>query len=146
MELAFKATHVIGFILWIAGLIFYSRLVVAYRQSDALSENERTPVQKQFKDMLNQVYTLIANPGLLLVLIGGIAMIANNMGFLKMGWMHPKLLLVVLLIGYQHMSKSIFKKIQSGQSNWTVKKLKNWSLVPILLMLIIVVLATFKFF
>ena len=146
MELAFKATHVVGFILWIAGLIFYSRLLVAFRQSGTLGENDGHIVQKQLEKLLNQVYNLIANPGLLLVLIGGIAMIANNMGFLKMGWMHPKLLLVILLIGYQHMSKSIFKKLRSGQSNWTVKKLKNWSIVPILLMLGIVILATFKFF
>ncbi len=146
MDLLFKATHFIGLIIWMAGLLSYSRILVAFGESRSLESAERSILQKHYAGLLNKIYKLLSNPGMLLVLIGGIAMIAQNTAYLKMGWMHPKLLLVVLLIGYQHMSKSVFKKILSGDTKWTNARLKKLSLIPIVLMLLIVVLAVFKFF
>ena len=146
MELLFKATHFIGLIIWMAGLISFSRLLIAYADAGSGAGTERSVIQKHYSGLLDHIYKLLCNPGLLLVLIGGIAMIAHNSGFMKMGWMHAKLLLVVFLIGYQHMSKSIFKKIQNGDTKWTVAKLKKLSLVPVILMVLIVVLAVYKFF
>ena len=60
------------------------------------------------------------------------------------GWLHAKLLLVFLTIGYHHMCGGILKKFERGVNTRSHKWYRWFNEVPVVLMLAIVILVTVK--
>ena len=59
-----KAFHIIGVIVWFAGLFYLGRLFVYHQEADALPEPERSALKLQFSLMEKRLYYGITWPGL----------------------------------------------------------------------------------
>src|ERR1700740_1271794 len=88
-----KALHVTFVITWFAGLFYLPRLFVYHAATTDRISLER------FKVMERRLY-LIMSIGALLAALFGMAMLAAAPSYLQMGWLHAKLVLVLLLVGY----------------------------------------------
>jgi putative membrane protein len=60
------------------------------------------------------------------------------------GWMHAKLAMVVLVIGYHHACAVLLRKLAAGTSRRTHRWFRWFNEVPVVLLLITVVLVVVK--
>ena len=134
-----KAAHIIFVIALMAGLLIYPRYKLHQLRSKPGDELFET-----MKDASNRLRTIILNPALILVWVFGLTMLYLNQGLLSQGWMHTKLLLVVVLSGLHGYFISIGKKIDRGDIAPTSKTLKMLNEVPFLIMIGVVILAVGK--
>ena len=87
-----KALHVISIIAWMAGLLYLPRLFVYHCEAPAGSDTS-----ERFKVMERRLLRAIMNPAMIASYVFGIAMLVMIPEWMKQGWMHAKLLLVLLL-------------------------------------------------
>ena len=106
-----KVFHIIGVIVWFAGLFYLGRLFVYHREADERPEPESTTLKSQFSLMERRLYYGIAWPGLCISLVFGVALIIVS-GF--PGWLHAKLAFVLVLVVYHlwcgHLRKLLLKE------------------------------------
>jgi putative membrane protein len=60
------------------------------------------------------------------------------------GWLHAKLFLVILVIGYHHACGSLLKKFENGANTRSHVWFRWFNEVPVLLLLAIVILVVVK--
>jgi putative membrane protein len=135
MYLWIKALHIVFIASWFAGLFYLPRIFVNLAQETNPAALER------LQGMARRLYrftTILMVPALLLGL-----WLAMMIG-MKHGWLHAKLLLVVLAIGYHHACGSILKKFERGVNTRSHKWFRWFNEVPVILLLVIVILATVK--
>lgn len=147
-----KALHVVGFISWFAGLFYWGRILVYHGEVDERPENERSILEREWIAMENRVYRIIVNPAMILTWLGGLLMLGVSIygGTLSRwfvagtpGWMHVKLTLVLLLVGYQHYTKKrIMRPMQAGQRPLSGWQLRLWNEVPTVFLISIAFIAT----
>ena len=140
----FKAFHLIGVVVWFAGLFYLVRLFVYHAEADQKPEPARSILKKQYELMEKRLYSIIATPGMLVTVAMGIGLISTEPAILKSTWLHIKLTFVVLLIGYHHFCKRIMKKLAAGECNWTGQQFRALNEAPTILLVLIVLLAVFK--
>jgi putative membrane protein len=87
-----KALHIIFVVAWFAGLFYLPRLFVYHAQAEDAVSRER------FKVMERKLYRGIMTPTMVLTLVFG-AWLWLGYG-IRGGWLHAKLLLVIVLVGY----------------------------------------------
>ena len=129
-----KAFHIIFIASWFAGLFYLPRIFVN------LAQETETVATARLLLMARKLYrftTMLAVPALLL----GAALLAY--GF-QGGWLHAKLALVVLVIGYHHSCGSILKKFENGVNKRSHKWFRWFNEVPVLLLTLIVILVVVK--
>lgn len=134
-----QAFHIIFVIALIAGLLIYPR----YK----LHQLKSKPGDELFETMMeasNRLRKIILNPALILVWVLGITMLVMNQSLLSMGWMHTKLLLVLILSGLHGYFISMGKKIDRGDVVPSASTLKMLNEVPFLIMVFVVILAVTK--
>ena len=134
-----KAFHIIFIIALMAGLLIYPRYKLHQLNSKPGDELFET-----MKEASNRLRRIILNPALIIVWFLGIAMLVLNQSLLSLGWMHVKLLLVVILSGLHGYFISIGKKIDRGDVAPTAKTMKVLNEVPFLIMIGVVILAVVK--
>lgn len=147
--LAFKTLHVIGFVSWFAGLFYLVRLFVYHAESRDLPDPDRGVLHDQYSLMESRLYGIIATPAMVITWSGGTAMIvyremADGPWFALQGWLHFKLLLLVLLTGYHHWCKVLMKGFQAGRTPWSSSQLRAWNEVATLFLAAIVMPAVFR--
>ena len=134
-----QAFHIIFVIALMAALLIYPR----YK----LHQIKSQPGEQLFetmKDASNRLRRIILNPSLVIVWGLGITMLVMNQSLLSMGWMHTKLLLVLILSGLHGYFISLGKKIDRGEVAATTKTLKMLNEVPFIIMIFVVLLAVIK--
>ncbi|CAO3415341.1 protoporphyrinogen oxidase HemJ [Azospirillum doebereinerae] len=87
-----KALHVISIIAWMAGLLYLPRLFVYHTQAAPRSEASET-----FKVMERRLLRAIMDPAMTAAYVFGITMIVLEPAWMKQGWLHAKILFVLLL-------------------------------------------------
>jgi putative membrane protein len=133
-----KAGHVIFVIFWMAGLFMLPRFFVYHQESEPGSAEEARWVDREAK-----LRKIILNPALIMVWIFGIAA-ATGGNWWDAGWLHVKLLFVLLLSGYHGWMVGYAKKLAKGERRLTGKSLRLVNEVPGLAAAVIVVLAVVK--
>ncbi|MNJ44181.1 Copper resistance protein D [compost metagenome] len=124
---------------WFAGLFYLPRLFVYHAMSDDAPSRER------FKVMERKLYRGIMLPSMVATLAFGIAMAALNPTlFTGGGWLHVKLALVLLLIGYHHMCGAQLKRFARDENVRGHVFYRWFNEVPVLFLLAIVILAVIK--
>ncbi|MBS1254617.1 MAG: hypothetical protein MAG581_00413 [Deltaproteobacteria bacterium] len=136
-----KVFHIIGVIVWFAGLFYLGRLYVYHREADDRPEPERTTMKTQFSLMERRLYYGIAWPGLCISVVFGIALIIE-LGF--PGWLHAKLAFAVVLVGYHIWCGHLRKMLLNDQCGWSGTKFRLFNEVPTLLLFSIVFIVVFK--
>ena len=131
-----RALHIIFVLAWMAGLLIYPRLLV-YRL-----EAEGDP---RFEAAMDKAAAstrkIILTPAMIVVWLFGLALLFKNPDYLlSQPWMHTKLLLVVILTGYQGWMTSVGRKIAAGQKPLPPKRLRMLNEVPMIIAIVAVIM------
>ncbi|HEU5436596.1 MAG TPA: CopD family protein [Telluria sp.] len=130
-----KAFHIVFIASWFAGLFYLPRIFVNLAQETNTAATERLLLMAR---RLLRFTTMLAVPA---VLLG--VWLWLGYGF-KGGWLHAKLALVLLAIGYHHACGSLLKKFEKGVNQRSHKWYRWFNEVPVLLLTAIVVLVVVK--
>ena len=129
------AIHVFGFVLWASGLI--AATIMLSRQAGEIS----TEARQAFVQAQKKALRSMADPGALVTLLAGFALVATNSPyFLRAQWLHIKLLLVVILIGLHVMIAVRAKAVASGRATLERGQASNL-LIFVLLVLFSILIA-----
>ena len=134
-----KAFHIIFVVALMAGLLIYPRYKL-----HQLSSKPGDELFETMKEASNRLRKIILNPALIIVWVLGITMLVMNQSLLTVGWMHVKLLLVLVLSGLHGYFISIGKKIDRGDVAPTAKTMKMLNEMPFVIMIAVVILAVVK--
>ena len=140
----FKAFHLIGVVVWFAGLFYLVRLFVYHAEANQEPEPAQTILKNQYEIMEKRLYSIITTPGMIVTVVCAIGLISTEPEILKSSWLHIKLALVLLLIGYHHYCKRIMKQLAKGECQWTGQQFRAFNEAPTILLVLIVLLAVFK--
>jgi protoporphyrinogen IX oxidase len=133
------AFHIISVVAWFAGLFYLPRLFVYHAQTTDEISLER------FKIMERRLFKAIMNPAMILTLVFGITLLIYNWPVYKMaGWMHTKLFLVVLLLGYHHACGRFVKKFQQDTNTKSHRYYRVFNEIPTVFLIVIVILVVVK--
>jgi putative membrane protein len=94
--------------------------------------------------MEKRLYDIITTPGLFVTVAMAIGILSTNMELLKEPWLHYKLGFVAVLIGYHVYCAKLMKQLAANECKWTGQSLRALNEAPTLLLVVIVMLATFK--
>lgn len=136
-----KALHIVFVASWFAGLFYLPRIYVnlAMVPADSPAERERLLLMSR---KLYRFMTVLMVPalalGLWLWLYYGIGLGGGQ------GWMHAKLLIVLLLLGYHHVCGRLLRQFEAGQSHRSHVWFRWFNEIPVLMMLVAVVLVVVK--
>jgi protoporphyrinogen IX oxidase len=140
-----KAFHIIFVASWFAGLFYLPRIFVnlALVQADLAntSPNERLRLLQMARKLL-RFTTILALPaialGLWLWLGYGVGRGPGN------GWMHAKLVVVLLAVGYHHGCSVLLRKFEQNTNTRSHVWYRWFNEVPVLLLAAAVILVVVK--
>lgn len=137
--LLIKALHVISIISWMAGLLYLPRLFVYHTQVEVGSE-----ASEKFKVMERRLLRAIMTPAMIASWLFGLLILATGVIDLTGGWLHAKILLVVLLT-IAHMAMASWRRAFAEDRNRRPERFFRFANeVPTLLMVGIVLLVILK--
>lgn len=137
LPLWLKAFHIIGAVTWFAGLFYLPRLFVYH------AEAGEAPIRERFKVMERRLLVM-THIGAALAIGFGIATLATETFYLHSGWLHLKLLLVLVLVAYHAMLVKLTRDFARDRCNWSSRRLRGFNEIPGVLLLAIVILAVVK--
>ncbi|MBB3190075.1 protoporphyrinogen oxidase HemJ [Halomonas cerina] len=141
MYLWIKALHLVAVVTWFAALFYLPRLYVYHAMARDRGEQQAIDY---FTVMERKLYRGIMTPSMIAVLLLGGALLVLNPGWLTQGWIHAKLLLVLLLVGYHHLCLRYLKQLAAGGCTRSHRFFRVFNELPVLALLAIVLLATLK--
>lgn len=133
-----KAGHLIFVIFWMAGLFMLPRYFVYHQEAPAGSEEEQRWIDRERK-----LLKIILLPSIIVVWALGIAL-AFTIGAWDQGWLHAKLLFVLVLSAYHGWLSGYAKKLAKGERPIQGKALRMLNEVPGVAVAIVVILAVVK--
>jgi protoporphyrinogen IX oxidase len=133
-----KALHVIAVISWMAALLYLPRLYVYHAGVDAGSETSDT-----FKIMERRLLRFIANPAMIVAWGAGLYLLVTG-GWMAQGWMHAKLLLVILMSGYHGWCAATMKRFARDANIKNPRYFRFANEIPTLLMVAVVIAVVVK--
>jgi putative membrane protein len=87
---------------------------------------------------------LLMSIGALAAVLFGVAMVVASPGYLAMGWLRAKLLLVAALVGYHGWCYQLMLALRAGRGTHSAGWYRMFNELPTLLLVAIVVLAVVK--
>jgi protoporphyrinogen IX oxidase len=133
-----KAFHVIAMVAWMAGMLYLPRLFVYHCDAPAGSAQSET-----FKVMERRLLKAIMNPAMIATLALGLVL-AHQGGWWRSGWLHGKLLLVILLSAAHGVFAGAVRKFSEDRNTRSQKFYRIVNEVPTILMIGIVILVIVK--
>ncbi len=133
-----KAVHVLAIISWMVGLLYLPRLFVYHVEAGAGSLQAAT-----FQVMERRLMRAIMLPAVIVVWVTGIWLMIQG-GWLKAGWLHWKIMLVLALSGLHGYLSVERKKLAAGTSRRSSRDFRILNEVPTVLLIGIVVLVIVK--
>jgi protoporphyrinogen IX oxidase len=136
-----KAFHIIFVVTWFAGLFYLPRLFVYH------AEATEAPVRERLKAMERRLLGITHVGGALALLFGVLTLAAFASAapaYMAQGWLHAKLALVVLLIGYHAMLVRLVHRFARDDNTRSSRWLRVFNEIPALLLIAIVILVVVK--
>lgn len=130
-----KAFHIIFVTSWFAGLFYLPRIYVNLAMEQDPQAHARLIL------MANKLYRFM-QPLMLLALVFGIWLWLGY-GFTG-GWLHAKLTLVGLLIGYHHYCGRLLKQFKAQQNRHSHVWFRWFNEIPVLILFAVVILVVIK--
>ena len=134
-----KAFHIVFVVSWFAGLFYLPRIFVNLAMVAPGSEAERARLLLMARKLL-RFTTILAVPA---VLLGSWLWLGYGIGR-GSGWMHAKLAVVLLAIGYHHACGVLLRKLEDGTSRRSHRWFRWFNELPVLLLVAAVVLVVVK--
>ena len=131
-----KAFHVIFMVTWFAGLFYLPRLFVYHAMTEDAAGRER------FKVMERKLYYGITTPGAIATAVFGLWMLLDNWSayYSTQGWMHAKLTLVAVLIGYHLWCGRLVKAFAADRNPYGHLWYRWFNEFPVLILVAVVIL------
>ena len=133
-----KALHVIAVISWMAGLLYLPRLFVYHCAAPVGSQQSET-----FKVMERRLLKAIMTPAMIVSWVCGLLLLTAP-GMLSGGWIHVKLLMVLLLSGAHGAMSGWTRAFAEDRNQKSHKFFRIANEVPTLLMVGIVIMVIVK--
>ena len=140
----FKTLHIVGVVVWFAGLFYLVRLFIYHAEAAELEPPLREAFQQQYGLMERRLANIITTPGLVLTVAMAIGLLAAQPAWLHQGWMHAKLGFVAGLLAYHLFCYRLMGQLQAGTCRWSPKQLRALNELPTLLLVVVVMLVVFK--
>ena len=136
-----KTLHIVFVASWFAGLFYLPRIFVNLAMVEAGSTAERARLLLMARKLL-RFMTILAAPalafGFWLWLGYGIGKGPGN------GWLHAKLLVVLLLLGYHHACRRLLLTFERNENRRSHRWYRWFNEVPVLMLLAAVALVVVK--
>lgn len=133
-----KAAHLIFVVFWMAGLFMLPRYLVYHQEALGNAAEAASWIEREAK--LRQ---MILTPSIGIVWLLGLLLAANSglfSGTAGLGWLHAKLVLVLVLSGYHGWAVGYGRKLAAGRATMTGKQLRMLNELPAVLVTLIVIL------
>jgi putative membrane protein len=130
-----KTFHLLFVISWFAGLFYLPRILVNLAMEDNETSHARLLLMAR---KLYRFMTLLAVPALIFGLWLWLGYGISG------GWLHAKLALVVLLIGYHHACGSLLKKFEQKRNTRSHVWFRWFNEVPVLVLFATLILVVLK--
>ncbi len=138
LSLWIKVLHIASIIAWMAGMLYLPRLFVYHSEAPKGSDQART-----FEVMERRLMRFIMLPALLAVWASGLILAAHG-GFFHSGWLHVKLLLVLVISGLHGYFGRLRKDFATDANQHSPRFFRIINEIPTVLMLGIIILVVFK--
>ena len=134
-----KALHIVFVTSWFAGLFYLPRIFVN------LAEVGQGQTTDRLLKMARKLYRFTSWLGVVALVLGLILFLYYGIGRGPgNAWMHAKLGVVVLILGYQHACGSLLKKFEQGKNQRSHVWYRYFNEVPVLMLLAVVCLVVVK--
>lgn len=130
-----KAFHIVFVVSWFAGLFYLPRIFVNHAMATEKAEIER------LKLMERKLYRFMAPLAVLALALGLWLWLGYGIGG---GWMHAKLALVVVLIGYHLYCGHLVKIFAEDRNNRSHRFYRFFNEAPVLLLIAVTILVVVK--
>ncbi|MGA0596996.1 protoporphyrinogen oxidase HemJ [Enterovirga sp. CN4-39] len=133
-----KSLHIISLVAWMAGMFYLPRLFVYHVDAPAGS-----PQSETFKVMERRLLKAIINPAMVSTWVFGL-WLAWEIGAFRDGWMHAKLVFVLILSGLHGVLVRRMREFAEDRNTRSARYYRIINEVPTLCLIAIVVLVVFK--
>lgn len=144
MYLYAKAIHIIFVVCWMAGLFYMPRLFIYHIEARQKPAEAYEVLHQQFNVMEKRLWWVITTPAMYMTIASACVMLYVSPGFLKLGWMHVKLLFVAGLVVYHFICQGMMYKLRDGKLTWTSSQLRLWNELSTILLFAIVFIVVLK--
>jgi putative membrane protein len=140
----FKTLHIVGVVVWFAGLFYLVRLFTYHAEAAELEPPLRVAFETQYGLMERRLANIITTPGMVVAVAMAVGLLLVDPLWLKQGWMHAKLAFVAVLLGYHWFCYRLMGQLQRGECRWSGRQLRALNELPTLLLVVVVMLVVFK--
>lgn len=135
----FKAFHVIFMVAWFAGIFYLPRLFVNH------AETSSQEVAEHLKGMEKRLLYFVTPFAILTLVLGLMLIYAYGYPwFVAAKWLHIKLTLVILLLGYHGYCFKLVKTFQSDNNTRSGKFYRFFNEIPVLALFAVIILVYVK--
>ena len=136
-----KVFHIVFMVSAFSGIFYLPRLFVYHIESDNASTREYL---SKMENRLFRFTLLLLSIGIIL----GVAMGSQGTNFIvwfSQSWLILKVFITFLVIGYLITCKKIMRQLLNNSCGWTSRSMRLFNEIPVILLLIAVIAAVFKF-
>jgi putative membrane protein len=131
-------------VVWFAGLFYLVRLFIYHVEAEALEEPLRSAFQQQYTLMERRLANIITTPGMVVAVSMAVGLLVAQPIWLKQGWMHAKLAVVLALLAYHWFCYRLMGQLRQGSCRWSGRQLRALNELPTLMLVLVVMLVVFK--
>jgi putative membrane protein len=140
----FKTLHIVGVVVWFAGLFYLVRLFIYHVEARELSPPLREAFEAQYGLMERRLANIITTPGMVVTVAMAAGLLVAEPAWLRQGWMHAKFALVAGLLLYHLFCYRLMEQLARGDCRWSGRQLRALNELPTLLLVLVVMLVVFK--
>ena len=135
-----KAFHIISVVTWFAALFYLPRLFVYHAMSE-----DKTSIER-FKVMERKLYRGIMMPSFVIATVLGLWLLQSYAwsAYATQYWLHVKLLLVLLLIGYHFYCGHLVKVFANDDNQRSHVFYRYFNELPVLILVAVIILVVVK--
>ena len=132
-----KAFHIVFVVSWFAGLLYLPRLFVYHAGTTDPAGHDRFVIMEHKLFILMTIAAVTAS-------VLGFWLLSILPAYMTMGWMHTKLALYVLLLGYHVYCWKLKGELAQGINTRSGRWFRVFNEIPALLLIAIVILVVVK--
>ena len=138
--LLFKSLHLIAVVSWMAGLLYLPRIFVYH-----VENKEKKEATDIFEVMERRLFYYIMRPAMIFTWVFGLVLIyLNGIDIFSQLWFQIKIVLVVLLSGYNGYLGKCRVSLKNSTNTKSAKFYRIINEVPTIILIVVVFLVIFK--
>ncbi|HGY5532081.1 MAG: protoporphyrinogen oxidase HemJ [Prochlorococcus sp.] len=140
----FKTLHIVGVVVWFAGLFYLVRLFIYHVEAAELDPPIKEAFEEQYMLMERRLVNIITTPGMVLAVSMAVGLLITQPSWLYQSWMQAKLVFVAGLLVYHAFCYRLMGQLARGECRWSGRQLRALNELPTLILVIVVMLVVFK--